>query len=181
MKKFIFMSMMVMLGILSCSACSKKNQLPDPVTMVDASTPEVNTTPVVPVLVVSQENWSFTLPSHDWISGSDDSGPSALVINDSLKNLVAFMKEEFPGTMQDYALFAVRGMRGAGATLVSSSIVTVNGTNFVLVESNKGSVRVFQWLTVKDHFGYGLSCGGLDSDNSQRNICMGVINTLTIK
>ncbi len=174
--------MLSLLGLISCNSCAKNVtpiNPPEPTPMVvDASAPD---TSVDNSLTVNGPDWSFALPSHDWVAQHSDGGTDAMLVNDQEKNLVLFLKEEFPGTAQDYALFAIQGMREAGATLVGSSMVTINGTNFVLVESSKGAIRVFQWVTVKNKTGYGLSCGGLDSDSHQHDLCMGIVNTLTIK
>lgn len=182
MKKILLVSMLSLLGLISCNSCVK-NDVPinppePPPQQVDASIPDAT---VDNSVSVNGPDWSFSLPSHDWVAQHSDGGTDAMLVNDQEKNLVLFLKEEFPGTTQDYALFAIQGMREAGATLVGSSMVVINGTNFVLVESNKGAVRVFQWVTVKNKTGYGLSCGGLDADSHQRALCMGVVNTLTIK
>lgn len=182
MKKFVLF--LLACGLISCSSCAKKPVLNEVETgpTVDASLVDSGTASDVQdsSLTVGNDNWSFVLPSSDWEPQRNGVDP-AVFLNEKEHNLVVFLKEEFPGTTQDYALFAVRGMKEAGATLVSSSQVKINGINFVLIESTKGSVRVFQWVAAKDKAGYGLSCGGLDENDHQKTLCVSIANTLNIK
>ncbi len=179
MKKLFLLLMTA--GMVSCSSCTKDHQVePQPPTQitdasVDQDVPQSTKT-------VSGSGWSFDLPSQDWSVQSSDLPDGAVVlVNDKLKNIVVCLREDFNGATQDYALLSLRGLKQSGATLVSTSQVNINGTTFTLIESVKNTVRAFVWVAVKNKSGYGFSCGGDDTANTQKALCTGISNTLKIQ
>lgn len=186
MKKLLLL--FTFLGLVSCSSCLKKDQVPNNPTQLDGGSDTVSDASTAPDAVptyfkVADSNWEFKLPNNTWNQINSDvdlhfvfSGYDNVVG----KLLVIFQKEEFAGTTQNYTLFSIRGMRESGATLVSSSQVIINGNNFIQIEFVHDSYRVFQLIMVKRDFGYSLSCGGLGSSETQKQVCDPIFNSLII-
>lgn len=192
MKKFLLVTLLMSLGLISCSSCAKAPQtepapVPTPTATVPAPVPTATTPPPAPSTVVAQENWSFD-PGEGWkvLMPPNNEAIKTALLNPEKKLLVIFTKEEFLGTQEQYALLNIRATRDSGATLVGSSTVEVNGVKYTLIEtfkvnSNGVKVNVWQWLTVKSSRGYVFTCGGPSSLNpSAQTDCQAVASTLKI-
>jgi hypothetical protein len=192
MKKLFIPLMLVALGATACSSCAHKTPDPTaPTPVVDASVsatpapapaPSASVAPPVKTgLKVSQDNWELTLPSDAWQKIPDAPGDVAAFMNKEQHNLVILVTEKFAGKYEEYVLMAVRGLKGAGATIISAKQIELNGHKFVLVESSKSDVRVWTWVTLLNGQGYGLACGGPAADEAQHDLCFGIANTFNIK
>ncbi len=168
--KLIFLLPIV--GIISCTSCNTSKSDP-PIIHIEGSSK----------VTVAKDNWSFVLPSKDWEAQQQDAGLVAdvLLINSQLHNIIIFLKEKFSGSLEEYSLLSIRGLAQAGGTFVKATELEINGNQFLKIESVKGSARGLIYLSVKNGFGYGFSCGGLDLEGSQERICSEVSSTLQIK
>jgi hypothetical protein len=185
MKKIYFTLALLAIGIISCSSCAKKDQVEPTTPTVEPAppvTPPVPPPPVSTSVTIAKENYSFVLPDAGWQPVTIGEGAATVnvsLLNPDKKNLILFTKDEFVGTFPQYALLALRGMKAAGATIVSASQITLNGQKFVAIESSKNAVRVYIFATLVNGYGYGLTCGGQD-DGTQHDLCFGIANTLKI-
>lgn len=186
MKKLLLI-IAVALGILSCSSCSKEVQPTSPCNgeecSIPAPKPSVSVPPPVDGTVKIQDaDWSFVLPSAGWdkVSFPED-GVQIVLRNEKKRNLIIFVKEKFDGSPDQYALFAIRGLKDSGGTLGAVKQVTINDNKFVLVESSKGSsVKIWMWITSKSGNGYAFSCGG-PVDELQEDLCNKIAESVKIK
>lgn len=191
MKKLLIPLMAIALSVTACSSCTHKTPPPSspdatPSTTASATPsapPSASVTPPTPPASnkFSLSSLEFTLPSDGWKQAPLDASADTLVLlNPEKKNLIVVVTEKYDGKYQDYVILALRGIRGAGATIVSAKQVEINGHKFVLVESNKSNVKVWMWVTLLNGQGYGLSCGGPSVDDSQKDLCAGVANTINL-
>lgn len=198
--KYVFLlSVLTTLGLISCNACTKTDTVLPPggkctdsgcpfdaapkastSSSGDAAVEEVDA--VVQDRVLSGEGWEFTVPG-DWqVKSSNDPGILATTYHESDKELIMFLREPYTGPSEGYVLEALRGMKGAGAKMVSSKQVDLNGTKFTLLESTKDGVTVWAWVTVKSGFGYVFTCGGdQDKIDDHRESCFHTAFSLKIK
>lgn len=180
----------IIFGLTACSSCLKKDQvnintLPDASydasdagSIVDSSSQETSLMPIV----IANDNWQFELPSTDWkLTPTDDGGPDAFYQNLKDKSLLILLKEDFIGSTQDYTLIAVRGLKEANLKLLSSSQMIIDSKLFIYLELANGNIKIFQIMYAKNKFGYSLSCGGLDIENTLKEKCLNILNTFKIK
>ncbi len=183
MKNFILAIMLVAIGTVSCSSCTKETTTPDAGSPpVPSSSTTVTPEPPKPVpgpVTIKEGKWEFTFPTDGWKRVENPPPHSIAFINQEVKNITIMVDEEFTGTYDEYALNAIRGIRAAGATVASAKQVEINGTKFVLVDSSKDGMRVWLWVTLKGGRGNALSCGGGDT-TSTHDLCFGIANTLKI-
>jgi hypothetical protein len=181
MKRFIFASFL--LGLISCSSCVKKNDtVINPIPTLDASVgPDLPDVHVDKRVHVAGDTWEFYLPSQAWGLEFIDGSPDTVYYNPQDKNLVVFVKEPVDISSQEYVLFAIRALKESGLSLLESSLVQINGVTYNLLEAGQGSVRLFQWISVKNKVGYSISCGGPTTSFDQATICSGIANTLVVK
>lgn len=97
------------------------------------------------------------------------------------KVLVFLLKEKFAGTFEQYTLHSLRGIKDTGSTIQSSAMVELNGTKFSLLQTIKDDVKIWNLVTTKNGFGYGLSCGGSASYDATHIICTSITSTFTLK
>lgn len=130
--------------------------------------------------LISTSDWEFTLPV-GWSVKTNDAGDDKFIAVDQTgEQILVFGKEAFVGTYESYTLTAIREFRAAGAKSISAGQVKINGLNFVRVESLKGDIRMWAWLTFKDGMGYGFYCGGTDNDAGYDD-CNSIMDSLKIK
>ncbi len=194
--KFLFLSCLpVILCLISCNACTKSNNVVPPANVctdsgcpMDADAHETDqsvtdsVTDVSTCKIMSGDTWEFTV-SNGWESKpSSDKSIAAMLFNDSNQELIMLLREAYTGPVEGYVIEAIRGIKGANAKLVSSKQTEVNGQKFTILESKKGSVTVWAWVTVKNNFGYVFTCGGDESQATKHQAsCLTVVNTFKIK
>lgn len=179
----ITFALVLALSLGACTSCAKKN--PDPTTPAPAPTPSATITPeppkpVVTTVTVKQDGLELTLPSADWVALQGPPPHAQAYINAAKKNGVVIVAEDYTGSFESYVLYALRGIKDAGGLIASAKQVQVNGQNFVLVESTKNGMRVWLWVGLVNAHGYGVSCGGPDSDPTQKDLCNGIASTIKI-
>jgi hypothetical protein len=180
-KKFIIC--LLTLGIVSCSACAKKEQLPVelPPVAVPQPTPTVTPVVVVPKAVPTKVGKAeFVLPSDAWQPVETEEPNTFGFKNEEAPNLIYYGVEDFPGTFEQYILFTIRSIREVGANVHAAKQVTVNGNRFVLVESSKNGVYVMTWLTWTPGFGHSFSCASPTELSNRKELCNSVGNTFKL-
>lgn len=170
------------LGMVSCSSCAKKDQLP-PETPAVTPTPSVTVAPppVVVAVPVVVSNVEFTLPSSAWQAVENTPANVWAFKNATNENLVLLIKETFNGTFEEYVLASIRETRDVGAKIESTKQVTINGTKFVLIESSMNHKNVMMWVTWANGFGYTFGCSSPDSATDRKELCNGIANTFKLK
>lgn len=189
MIKYTIALLSVILGLTACTSCIKKNQVLIDSSASDASVSDapVEATSILDSsnpIIISNNNWQFTLPSDEWkLTSSDDGGSETYFLyeNKKEKSLLFFVKEPFNGLTQDYALIAVRGLKESNLNLRSSSQLVIDAKTFVYLELFNDNIKIYQIMLSQDKFGYSLSCGGLDIENVFKEKCMTIFKSLKIK
>lgn len=183
--KRLLLILPLLIGLVSCSSCSKKETSPAPCDAGTCSTTTV-TIPAPPPpseQVLHEEDWSLSLPQGWEKLNPPTAAPEIKVFygNESQKTLVIFMKEPFAGSNNEYVLSALRGLKDNKGVLNTLRQVDLNGNKFVLLDSTYNSVRMWIWIVVRNGFGYSLSCGGPADMSNQEEICTNIANTLKVK
>ena len=175
MKNILVLSVALFVSsLMSCESCNQTNNVAD-AQVVDAQTE----CPMDRVL--EKDNINLTLPM-TWGEEPNSRKTVLLVaIEPKLESLLVLTKEPYTGTFDQFAIDSIRGLRSGDAGLVGTSSVELNGSPFVLAETTKDGLTMLEWITVKDGFGYGLSCGGPEV-NSDKHVeaCQKIATSLTI-
>lgn len=183
MRKFLLVAA-ISIGLISCAACRKDQVVDANYPVSDAALVDVKDA-VSDVTVdermhVRTSDWEFYLESGDWeLLVLEDTPANMVFKNTKLKNIVALSVDDTNGTMQEFSLLVLRGLRESGATFVSSTMVKINGRDCILLETLKGTTRVFSLIVVDQGLGYVLACGGTD-EGTQKQICDKVFNTFKL-
>ena len=164
MKRFLLMMLMAS-SLVACSSCTKKTT--DPI-IVDGNVPGPSTTATNPPVppedaswTVAGETWSMDVPSRYWSMRLEDVPDDTVVlVNLHMQNVVLVTDRPFSGGLEPMALATMRDLRGAGATIVSAKQLTVDGHNFVLIDSFKGDDVASAWVTATGTRGVEFHCGG---------------------
>lgn len=182
MKK-ILGTLLLAVGLLSCSSCTKKpgpTEPVPPIVVVDAGKEAEASVPEMEVVI--GESWNFTFPSRDWHASPMGEGINAY-LNEKDKNLTILVREEFAGTLQQYALLAVRGLKDSGGNLVLTKPTVINGVNFIFMETVRGNdPHIWAWLATKNGSGYTFVCSGIESaDDFQKKLCESIALTIQLQ
>lgn len=191
MKRLFLVFSLLTLGLISCSSCAKKETTAPvceggscPLVPPTASSSATPPTPPPPAdQVVTGAGYQVTIPA-GWEKTTppqETPGLEALFLNKDKHSLILLIKEAFPGTSAEYTLEALRGLKGAGATLNSAKQVDINGNKFVLIDSSKDGVRMWMWVTVQNGSGFALSCGGPATEDWHQGICSTVASSLKLQ
>jgi len=171
----IILTLCIALCLVSCSSCGSPSNPIAPDGSFNPSEGEV----------ISGDTWKFILPSSGWQANPMGDGGTTINVytNGTVKNLIAFAKEPFTGSIQQYMLLATRGLKDSGGTLDNlSQLLFINNTNFVSMEATTSSGRkIWSWLSVKNGYGYSFVCSGIDSnDESQHHLCEQIAQTIQL-
>ncbi len=205
MRHFFYIFSFLTIGLTACTGCTKKDTStpvctgPDcvqsTVPVVVPTTPDAGLPPpdaglTKPVpsetpdyITYSGEGWELAvLQEWDQVVVEDEEFKPALVLTSEIEhNLIIFVKDPFPGTAPEYVLGAVRGFAEEGVTINSTTQVEINGNRFIVLDTSRGEARIWFWVSVKDGFGYALSCGGPAAEDHHEAVCKDVANSLKIK
>lgn len=179
MKKLLSL---LMLGLVSCSSCSKKQDVvpPKPVPTV-----VVNPLPdVLPPQHVDGDTWAFIVPGEWKKLNNVEGGPGEAEVSymqSDEHQLLSLSKEAFTGTYEEYVLSGIRSLKEAGVNVQSATQVTLNGNTFVLLETSKGITNAWMWVTVAKGIGYNFSCGGSGDETKAKSVCTQISKTLEIQ
>lgn len=165
-------------SVLACTSCKSTvpSLPPGPVTatVVEAPKPPQSEK-------ITRDDWEFTLPSAGWVHAETPNQFSLVMVNKEKHNMLIMVNEIWAGSVQDYVLMAIKGIRTASASIIALKQISVDGKDFILLESAKENVRVFTLVTVVNGHGYGLSCGGPADEDNQHDLCMGIIKSFKVK
>lgn len=139
--------------------------------------------------VITADNWQFTLPSNDWrgrnIESPNDEIKVIRLSPEPNSVMALFIKEPLDTeTLADYAVESIKDFDQLGYQLNSVKQFPLNDNRFVLTQMNKNDRVIWNWLTVKDGFGYVFACGGdinADAGTGQHDLCFAVAQTVQIK
>jgi hypothetical protein len=140
-----------------------------------------------PTKLVSQENWQFTLPGLNWLEKESPTPDIKVAISGFEPEnpvLILFIKEEFNGTFSDYVISVVRSFAEFEFKLESIKQVSIDGRKFILVQAYQNDKVIWNWLTVKDNFGYSFTCGQqiiADAGTLQQDLCQSIADSLKIQ
>lgn len=187
MKRLFFVITLLAAGLISCTSCTKTNVTPAPceggvctAPTTSVIVPPVPTTPPVTDQLVTGDSYEVTVPA-GWAQRELPEGTHGVdwvYVSPDKNSLVAMLNEPFPGTSDEYVLEAIRGLKGAGATLTSSTQVELNDNKFVLIDSERDGIRMWLWVTARNGFGLALSCGGTTANEA---VCLKVSSSLKLK
>jgi hypothetical protein len=186
MKKLMTLATLLMVGVLSCASGSKKPQeQTNNVNCTDASCALRETgAPAVPTSdVVAEENWQFTMSGDGWVpTQSPDNVVKVVFLNKTLNAIVFFAKDPTQQTSPQYIINALRSFKAAGTTIATAKQVSINGNNFIYVVANGEDRQIQAWLTVKNNFGYILTCAVESDDAGAPNqLCQDIASTVQIQ
>jgi hypothetical protein len=147
--------------------------------------PDVIFLPETRIEEVGQENWSFDLPGNGWES-HDPSTPEIKVVRRNLSQecMVLLIKEQADLLLPSYIIESIKGF-SMGGKVNAIKQVMLNQQKFVLLEGTILDNDIFlSWNTVKDGFGYSLTCfysPNVDAGSEQYNLCVEIAESLQIK
>lgn len=180
MKQFVLAAILA-LGLVSCSSCTKPNDVPITTPTATVSVPTPTATPVDTNVTLSKDNFKITVPNANWVALPPTPDQIVGYLNKDKQNLVVLVKEPFSGSYENYILEAIRSVKNDGGTVVSTKQVSISNQNFVLVEATQDMVSIWMWVTVVNEFGYSFSCGGPQSVSDEKDLCSSIADTLQIK
>lgn len=174
MKKIVAI-LLLSCGLVSCNSCSKNNTV-----TVPTATASVVVPPAPTSQLVKGDSFSLTLPA-DWNQRSNpmETNIKAMYTNDEKEALLMLAAQPFPSSQDEFVLLAIRDLRDNGVNVGLSKPFVINGQDFVVVETEKDNVNAYMWLTVKDGFGYQLTCGARTQD--LKELCTSLASTLELK
>lgn len=154
----------------------------------DAACPLPEATPPPPPIHtenVGQENWSFTLIGDGWAPRDLETDEIKVAMeNHNIMCMVFVVKEQTTDSFGAYVISTIRSFSESGATIDAVKVVMVNGQKFVLTQVDHQDEVVWAWVTVKDGFGYGFTCGcdiNPDAGAAQHDVCQHMVDTFVIK
>jgi len=188
MKRLLFLSVVLMTGVMACSSCAKKSQTsaqPDVATCTDASCPiklpEAGTETVNDV--IQEDNWQFTLPGSGWVSVKPPDDTIKVIFANQETNTIVFLaKDPTTQTSSEYIINALRSFKAAGTLIQSAQQVSITDTNFIMVTAQGETRKIWTWISVQKGFGYIFTCAA-DNSNADTGAqrCQDIANTLQIR
>jgi hypothetical protein len=159
---------------LSCSSCGNITTSPD-AQVIDSSFE------VPKEQVVSGDTWEIILPPEWDKKNSDNSDIILLAADQSTETLVVMTKKKYDNSYDQFVLEALRNLRGDGVTLGEASNAIINNVSFTTAETVKDNLRMLMWVTVRNGFGYELSCGGPEANLESISDCQKIATSLKIR
>ena len=130
--------------------------------------------------MVKQEDWQMAVPTTFQVKSTDKKEVVYMSYSNSDNALLVVMKEKFTGTFEQYVLTSLRSSKDAGAKVESTKTVDSEGKKFVLLEATKDDIKIWTLVTVKNGFGYGVSCGGPPPYAALNSVCSFITNSFTL-
>jgi hypothetical protein len=181
-------SLFLVMFISSCSSCENKVSPTDvdAGVLVDAGASAdagvvIPPTPLEVKETVVKDNWELVLPfgSNKTFNPEKDIALTVM-ISDPSEIVLVLSKEDFSESYDEYLIHSLRGIRASGSEIISIKELNSNNQKFMEIESKKGSITVLNWITVKNNFGYTLSCGGSAEDAMVEDVCLEVFSSFQI-
>jgi hypothetical protein len=199
----VFLWLMVVTLTASCTSCHKHNDVIVPDVIPSASSSAVSAGsggaggaggasnlggmggadagPVSSTKSVTVDNTSLEVPFESKvILNSDKNVLASIYLNTTSKVVVILTKESFEGSLEEYLIYNLRGIRATSSVVYGTETLLTNNISYKQIEAGKSAVRIFTWITTKDKFGYTLSCG-IKEDSSMKSLCLTILSSLTIK
>lgn len=138
-----------------------------------------------PTEIITQENWQFTLPDVGWEKVPPaNEGIKVVLRNEHSQRLVLFVKEPTAETYDRYVVGNMKTVSQAGAPILGASNLMIHDQKFAVILAGQGNIWI--WITVKDGFGYVLTCGGAPATDGGSNgvideMCVFIAKSLQIK
>ena len=176
MKRLLLVALLAVFGVLVYATCTDK---PPKIQQVEKSFER--TDPNVGGLLLDKDEWRIVLSGKDWkLTKPDNQQIVLMAIDNERKQMVLLIKEPTTATFEEYVVGTVKSMNMVGASLVSAGMDALNNEPFFLVATTTPTMQA--WITVKNGFGYVLSCGGEPEDTEQfTQRCQEIANTFQIK
>lgn len=137
--------------------------------------------------LISQENWEFTLPGMNWVNKemfSPDIKAALQSLDPEHSALILFLKEDDVVSFTEYVIGTLRILSILDFNINAIRQVAISNSIFVLLQANKDDKMMWNWVTVKDNFGYNFTCAArfnIAAGNSQQYLCESIAQTLIIK
>lgn len=163
--------------IIASSSSGTEEQLCDPAQT--GSCEPVNPDSLITEELVKGSGWQISVPLSWRIRNPVQKNVVLSRESDNPKLLLVLLQEPFTGSYEQYTLSSVRAYKEGGATVSSSKEVDLNGTKSTLLEVVKNGVKIWNWITIKDNFGYVLSCGGPAPYELVSTPCSSVVSKFT--
>lgn len=185
MKKIFFVLSFFAMGLVSCSSCTKKDQV-TPSVCDGAGCPipssSSSSVPTPATQTINGSDFEFTIPlGWDKMETNKGSPVELSYFNSDKKNLILVIKEVWPGTLDSYTIETLRALKDTGANVGSIKQVTLNGQMYRLFEADKSGTKIWVWATYRNNTGYAFSCGGPTTDPWQQSFCESVANSFRLK
>lgn len=204
MTRLVYILSFLTLGLTSCTGCTKANTTPPvcvgdgcskPVAqnqpdanVVSADAGVVSIDPVVisaPVSkTISGDGWEFSVrPNWETVMFSDlpaEQQPDVALISPEEHNLVILVTEPVTVPLSEYVVSIAQAAAYGGAVIKSTSQADLNGTTFMVLDTETNDSHLWAWITVKNNIGYTLSCGGPKNEN-HKELCDEIFKSLIIK
>lgn len=177
---FILLSAVIS-AIYGFSSCLQSKVEQDAGSEVDASAPPPR---LEGWKKMSKENWEVYLPPGEWADSEDISPTLGFATLNLEKSCVVILgKDETDASYSDFVVGTLKFFVDKGARFHYVRHVTINNQKFITCEFDKTGEIVWMWLTTKDGFAYGLTCGGddMDAGDNIRQFCQSIAPTIKIK
>lgn len=185
MKRLFSLFAIVSLALITCCAQHDTSITKSPSSAeAKASMPNEPNAPPPSMYLISESNWQFTLPSDGWVPMNEiPTDITRALINPRRHNMILFVKEEFSGTYQEYAVLAIKSMEENDLTIISARSTIIHERKLIVLDvvSSKSSTETWTWIFFENGYGYLLSCTGLAADATLQDLCLGIGSSLIIK
>jgi hypothetical protein len=177
---------------MGCSHSAQQQTVSSPAVASTVSPPASSSLPQLPVpnsswQMVSEDNWSFKLPSEfEAVSIPEEAQTTirAAYMTPNKKAMVAFATEKTNLTLDDYTSSFVKSVIDGGDKLIQarSGHIGNKEATMVLAELTQQSSALFGFFIVDSGEAYGLTCvlnGSVFEEKMP--VCFAVAKTITIK
>jgi hypothetical protein len=180
MKK-LFRIFLLAACLISCSH-KDKTQANPPTDVVVVTPSALPTAPPAPKAPYIGSSWSLVVPDGFERGEAKDPSVEGFFINQNKKSLITVVKEQWAGSSQDYAFLGTIALKHAGIATTDPVQLTLNGETVTLIEGNADpeDIHAWVWMTVKNGYGYTLSCGGNGDPSQYRELCTGLFESFKI-
>lgn len=128
---------------------------------------------------ISMGEISIILPLA-WIkqeAGSDN----VSYINRNKRNLVLLNRENCPMTSNQCMIFTLSGIMQSEMEILSVEGTIVNNNEFIHIVSRKDQVKIWSWIAYRNSNLYMLSCGGMEEDLANQEICVKIASSIKLQ
>lgn len=161
-------------AISSCSSCHTPNSSDAGIDAQSDSEPDVNQD-----RYFIKNDYKILIPAS---CTENDLNKENLELAFTCPNNVLFLltKELYALSYDSFAIESIRQLRGEGVSILNTKSLVINETPFVMAESEKDNIRMFLYVTVKNGYGYSLSCGGKSISDDSILLCERVVTSFVL-